>query len=61
MVETNLTTVRLLLTHVKHIEIDSRFGSRVTIAQVAKWDWTSKMFVSVEKEGEAFVLCVCSG
>jgi hypothetical protein len=37
MVETFLATVRVLLTHVKHIDIHSGFDDSVTIALVAKW------------------------
>ena len=61
MVETDLATVRVLLTHVKHIDIYSSFDNRVTKARVAKWNEMGKIFASMEKEGEAFLLCVCTG
>jgi len=38
MVETDLATVRVLLTHVKHLDIHSSLDNRVTIGWVAKWD-----------------------
>jgi len=60
MVETDLATVRVLLTHVEHLNIHSSSDNRVTIGWVAKWDKMSKTFISVEKEREAFVLCICT-